>query len=423
MGKYLNRLIDSTIEASLKEAGCVVIEGLKWCGKSTSAIRFAKTIVELQWPTTLEEYQIYASTGDPALLVGETPLMFDEWQMIPKLWDYIRAEVDRRGGKGHFIITGSAKPVEDDGRHSGIGRMKRVVMRPMSMWESMDSDGTVSLAELFDNKDCRLSGRAKHSLADIAKILCRGGWPEAVTEENEKVASKLAVNYVNELTKTDIVSVDGIRRNSSRARSILRSYARIISSSAPISSVMKDVELKQAVSDARTVDSYLNAYRKLYVIEDVEAWSPKLRSKATVRQSDTRQFVDPSIAAVALGAGPEDLIKDLNTFGLLFEALVIRDLRVYSEVLGGTVYNYRDSIGLEADAIIHLDNGKWGAVEVKLGGEDAINQGARSLQLLRNKVDTDEMNPPSFLLIITSTGFSHKREDGVFVVPIGCLKD
>jgi predicted AAA+ superfamily ATPase len=301
--------------------------------------------------------------------------------------------------------------------------MKRIVMRPMSMWESGDSDGTVSLSDLFNDTDCRPSGRARHSLTDIAKILCRGGWPEAVTEKNERAASKLALNYVNELTRTDIISVDGIKRNSARARSILRAYARIISSSAPIGSVVKDVELKQAAADARTVDSYVNAYRKLYVIEDIEAWSPKLRSKATVRHSDTRQFVDPSIAAAALGAGPADLIKDLNTFGLLFESLVIRDLRVYAEALGGAVYNYRDSIGLEADAIIHLDNGKWGAVEVKLGGENAVNQGAKNLQLLRAKVDTDEMNPPSFLLIVTASGFPHKRGDGVYVVPIGCLKN
>ena len=348
--------------------------------------------------------------------------MFDEWQTIPRLWDYIRAEVDRRGGKGHFILTGSAKPPEACGRHSGIGRMKRIVMRPMSMFESGDSECTVSLNELFSDPNAHISGRSKHLISDVAKILCRGGWPEAVTESNEKVAAQLAVNYVNGLTDSDIVTVDGIKRNSLRARSVLRSYARLISSSAPISVVAKDVELKQAVADARTVDSYVNAYRKLYVIEDVGAWSPKLRSKATVRQSDTRQFVDPSIAAAALGARAEDLVKDLNTYGLLFESLVIRDLRVYSGVLGGAVYNYRDSVGLEADAVIHLDNGKWGAVEVKLGGEEAVNRGARSLQLLRDKVDTEEMNPPAFLAVVTGFGFAHRRADGVYVVPIGCLR-
>ena len=422
MAKYLGRLIDSVIEDALKEAGCVVIEGPKWCGKSTSARRFAKTVIELQRPTVFREYKIYADSGDGALLKGEPPVMFDEWQKIPDLWDYIRAEVDTRGGKGHFIITGSAKPPDDSGRHSGIGRMKRVVMRPMSLYESHDSDGEVSVNALFKKNDANVGGRSKHNLSDIARILCRGGWPEAVTESDEKLSLKLAVNYVNELVSTDIVSVDGIKRNPSRARSMLRAYARIISSSAPLSNIVKDIELKEMVSDPRTLDSYINAFKKLYVIEDIEAWSPKLRSKATIRSSDTRQFVDPSIAAAALGASPQDLMNDLNTFGLLFESLALRDLRIYAERNEGTVYNYHDSLGLEADAIIHLNNGKWGAAEVKLGGEDAVDKAAKNLLKLRDKVDESE-SAPAFLLVITATGFAHRRPDGVLVVPIGCLKD
>jgi predicted AAA+ superfamily ATPase len=422
MAKYLDRLIDSIIESSLKEAGCVVIEGPKWCGKSTSAKRFAKTIIDLQRPAVFREYKIFADTGDVALLKGEYPIMFDEWQKIPDLWDYIRAEVDSLDGKGHFILTGSAKPLEDRSRHSGIGRMKRVVMRPMSLYESNDSAGDVSLKELFENCEARVGGRSKHNLADIARILCRGGWPDAVTENDKKLSLKLAVNYVNELVSADIVSVDGIKRNTSRARQILRAYARIISSSSPLSNIVKDIELKETVSDPRTLDSYINAYKKLYVIEDIEAWSPMLRSKATIRSSDTRQFVDPSIAAAALGASPQDLMNDLNTFGLLFESLVLRDLRIYAEKNEGKVYNYRDSIGLEADAIIHLNNGRWGAVEVKLGGEDAINQAAKSLMKLREKIDESE-KAPKFLMVITATGFAHRRPDGVLVVPIGCLKD
>ncbi|GHU97879.1 ATPase AAA [Clostridia bacterium] len=420
MKKYLDRLLDRTIEESLKEAGCVVIEGPKWSGKSTSAKRLAKTIVELQWPAVYKKYKIYSDTGDPALLEGETPLMFDEWQMIPDLWDYIRAEVDRRGGRGHFIITGSAKPKDNPLRHSGIGRMKSLVMRPMSLWESEDSNGAVSIKELFGNPNARASGTAKQSLADIAFILCRGGWPEAVTESDKAVALKLAANYVDRLVQTDIVEIDGIKRNEARAKAILRAYARIISSSAPLTNIVKDIELKEFVSDPRTLEKYVNAYRKLYVIEDVEAWSPALRSKATLRRADTRQFVDPSIAAAALNASPQDLVNDLNTFGLLFESLVIRDLRIYAERVDGDVFNYRDSLGLEADAVIHLHNGKWAAIEVKLGGQEAIEQGAKHLLRLKERVDK---NAPEFLLVITATGFSYRREDGVYVVPIGCLKD
>lgn len=420
MEKYLNRLIDSTIAESLQVAGCVVVEGPKWCGKSTSSRRFAKTIVELQWPTTFRQYKLYADTGDAALLAGETPLMFDEWQTIPDLWDYVRAEVDRRSAKGHFILTGSAKPTEDKNRHSGTGRMKRVVMRPMSMWESKDSSGEISLQDLFVGAKTSVSGRSKHNLADIAYIVCRGGWPEAVTEENPELALKLAVNYVDSLVTSDIVSVDNIKRNPTRARAVLRAYARNISQSVRLGTLLGDIEMKDAVSDPRTFDSYINALKKLYVIEDVEAWSPRLRSKAAIRTTDTRQFVDPSIAAAVLGASPSDLLNDLNTFGFLFESLCIRDLRIYTQMMGGTVSNYRDSSGLEADAVIHLNNGTWGGIEVKLGGDDAIEEGATKLLKLVEKVDTSKA--PAFLMVITATGYACRRSDGVYVVPIGCLK-
>jgi predicted AAA+ superfamily ATPase len=421
MSKYLERLIDTAISEALQEAGCVVVEGPKWCGKSTSARRLAKTVVELQWPSTYKQYKMYADTGDAALLRGETPIMFDEWQTIPDLWNYARAEVDRRGGRGHFILTGSAKPVEDKNRHSGIGRMKKVVMRPMSMWESGDSDGTVSIKELFDG-NASITGKPKHNLSDIAYIVCRGGWPEAVTAGNRELSLKLAVNYVHLLVTSDIVSVDDIKRNPTRAKAILRTYARNISQSARLGTLLADMDAKDAVSDIRTFESYINALKKLYVIEDVEAWSPRLRSKASIRTTDTRHFVDPSIAAVVLEASPSDLENDLETFGLLFESLCIRDLRVYSERLGGTIFNYRDSLGLEVDAVIHLNNGKWGAIEVKLGGEEAVNKAAKNLIKLRDKIDESEKSP-SFFLVITATGFAHRRPDGVLVVPIGCLKD
>jgi predicted AAA+ superfamily ATPase len=422
MSKYLDRLIDEVIADSLKVAGFVVIDGPKWCGKSTSAKRFAKTIIDLESPVIFTKYKIFSDTGDKMLLRGEHPIMFDEWQKIPDIWSYIRGAVDVLDGKGHFIITGSAKPIEDRNRHSGIGRMKRVVMRPLSLFESNESEGSVSIKELFENGVARTGGHPKHNFADIARFLCRGGWPDAVMERDEKASMEIAINYVNEFLSADIVSVDGIKRNTSRARQILRAYARIISSTASVSSVLKDVELKEMVTDPRTVASYINAYRKLYVIEDVEAWLPMIRSKSTIRSSATRQFVDPSIAAAVLGAKPQDLIWDLDTFGALFESLVVRDLRIYAEKNEGSVYSYHDSLGLKADAIIDLNNGKWGAVAVKLGGEEAVNKAAKNLIKLRDKIDKSEESP-SFLLVITATGFAYRRPDGVQVVPIGCLKD
>lgn len=421
MEKYLERLADTGIEFALKSKGCVVIEGPKWCGKSTTSKRFAKTVVELQKPSTFKVYKLYADTGDKELFAGEKPLMFDEWQKIPDLWDYIRAEIDTMQGRGLFILTGSAKPTENDGRHTGIGRMKKIVMRTMSLWESKESNGKVSLEELFIGGGA--SGKEEKSLKDIAYILCRGGWPQAVTEEDTKIALTAVKDYVETLVETDIADVDGIKRNPTRARAILRAYARNVSAPAKLQTLQKDIEANQITIDARTVESYINALKKLFVLEDVEAWSPRLRSKATLRKADTRQFIDPSIAATLLDANVDDLMKDLNTFGLLFESLCIRDLRIYAEKIGGKVFNYRDSCGLEADAVIHLDNGKWGAVEIKLGGEELVTSGAKHLIQLKEAIDIDTMRPPSFLMVLTATGFAYKRPDGVLVVPIGCLKN
>lgn len=422
MPKYYDRLIDKSFDLALKTAGCVVVEGAKWCGKSTTSKRFAKTIIELQRPNTYKIYKLYSDSGDEALLNGEKPLMFDEWQKIPDLWDYIRAEVDVLGGKGHFILTGSAKPLENEGRHTGIGRMKKLVMRPMSLFESKESIGSVSLGDLFmDNM--QISGKEEKSLNDIAFLVCRGGWPEAVTILDSVIALKIAKDYVSSLIETDIVEVDGIRRNASRARAILKAYARNISTPAKLQTLQKDMQTNNETIDVRTIESYINALKKLFILEDIEAWSPRLRSKAILRTADTRQFTCPSIAASVLDANPTDLINDLNTFGLLFESMCIRDLRIYAESLDGKVYNYRDSRGLEADAIIHLDNGKWGAIEIKLGGEEAIDKAAKSLMALKESVDLDVMKQPIFLMVISATGYAYKRTDGVLVVPIGCLKN
>ena len=422
MKTYLDRLIDPTIAEALLTSGCVVIEGPKWCGKSTTGKRFAKTVIELAKPNLYKKYKLYSDTGDPSLLKGEKPLMFDEWQKIADIWDYIRADVDETSGRGQYILTGSTKPKKDKGRHSGTGRMKKIVMRPMSLWESKESTGEVSLKSLFDGGD-NFSANSPHTLSEIAFLLCRGGWPQAVLDENTDLALRAASNYITSLVEEDINEIDEKKMNPKRARAILRAYARNISTPARLATIQGDMEANDAVLDPRTLDSYIKAFEKLYVVEDVEAWSPRLRSKTVVRTTNTRQLCDPSIAAAAMNASPDDLMNDLNTFGLLFESLCIRDLRIYAQNLGGSVFNYRDSSGLEADAVIHLNNGQWGAIEVKLGGDENIEAGAKHLLEIKEKVDTDRMKQPSFLMVMTATYFAHRRRDGVYVVPIGCLKN
>ncbi len=419
---YLNRIIEENIKESMLTNGCVVIEGPKWCGKSTTAERFAKSVVKLQKPATFRQYKMLSDIGDDNLLYGEKPLLFDEWQKIPDLWDYIRNEIDETNGKGLFLLTGSAKPIEDKERHTGIGRIKKIFMRTMSLWESEESTGEVSLMELFNGLG-KVSGKNPYQLKEIAYFTCRGGFPSSVTELDKKRSLNYVKDYVDTLLSTDITNVDKIKRNPTRARAILKSYARNISTSAPLTTILKDIESNYEIADIKTIYSYVNAFNKLFVIEDTESWTPKLRSRTTIRKTNTRHFVDPSIATNLLDANPNDLINDLNTFGLIFENLVIRDLKIYSDMLEGTVYNYHDKDGLEADAVIHLNSGKWGLVEVKLGGERLINEAANNLMKLRKKIDQDKMNKPSFLAVITASDeFAYTRKDGVHVIPIACLK-
>jgi len=419
---YLPRLIESAIKMSMQTNGCVVIEGPKWCGKSTTSERFAKSVVKLQKPATFKQYKILADIGDDNLLSAEKPLLFDEWQKIPELWDYIRNYIDEVSGKGLFILTGSAKPIEDKDRHSGIGRIKKLVMRTMSLWESNESSGEVSLKRLFE-EDNNINGKNRYQLLDIAHLLCRGGFPSAVTEKNKDVTLNYAKDYVDMLVSTDITSVDDIKRNPKRARAILKSYARNVSSSASMNTILKDIEANFDIEDIRTVNSYINAFTKLFVIDETESWTPKLRSKTAIRTTNIRHFVDPSIATAILDATPEDFMNDLGTFGLFFENFVIRDLKIYAQSLNGYVYNYRDKTGLETDAVIHLNDGRWGLIEIKLGGEKLINEGASVLKALKEKIDHETMNEPSFLAVITAADrFAYKREDGVYVIPIGCLK-
>lgn len=419
---YLPRLIEKPITESMKTNGCIVIEGPKWCGKSTTSERFAKSVIKLQKPATYKQYRILADIGDDNLLFGEKPVLFDEWQKIPELWDYVRNYIDETSGKGLFILTGSAKPIEDKERHSGIGRMKKIIMRTMSLWESNESSGEVSLRNLFDNTK-NVSGKNRYQLKDIAHIICRGGFPSAVIEKDKDISLNYAKDYVNTLVSTDITSVDDIKRNPKRARAILKSYARNISTPAKMTTILKDVESNTDTQDIRTINSYIDAFSKLFVIDETESWTPKLRSKTAIRTTSTKHFVDPSIATAILDANPNDLIQDLNTFGLLFENLVIRDLKIYTQSLDGNVYNYRDKSGLEADAVIHLNDGRWGLIEIKLGGETLINEGALTLTKLKEVIDQDKMNKPAFLAIITATdSFAYKREDGIYVIPIACLK-
>jgi len=420
MKEYLPRLIDDKLEKQLKASGCVVIEGPKWCGKSTTAKRFSKTAVELQRTKVFELYRTYLTTEDENVLKGERPILFDEWQKLPEIWDLIRWDIDTNGGRGQYILTGSARPKEDKKRHSGTGRITTITMRPMSLYESRESTGEVSLRDLFGGIPS-ISGNSAVTFNRLAYLVCRGGWPEAVGDDDE-TALLIAENYYRSLTDTDITDVDEIKRNPDRARKILRSYARQISSFASNTTIQNDVAAVDGTLDDKTLSSYSNAFRKLFVIEDLPAWSPELRSKAVIRTADKRQFVDPSIAAAALGASPQDLINDLNSFGLLFEGLCIRDLRIYADRIGGSVHQYHDSSGLEADAIVHLKNGEWGAVEIKLGG-DMIDKAAENLLRFVQKVDTDSMKKPRFLMVLTGLNYAYRRSDGVYVVPIGCLKD
>jgi len=419
--QYLPRLLEAQIEEKMATKGCVVIEGPKWCGKSTTAKRFAGSVVNLQKPHIYKQYRMFADMGDENLFRGERPIVFDEWQKIPELWDIIRADIDDSGERGQFILTGSARPIEDKNRHSGTGRIAKIVMRTMSLWESGDSTGEVSLAELFEGID-GVGGKNDHNLDRMAFLVCRGGWP-GVMFDSDRLALKGALDYVASLTDEDITRVDDIKRNPTRAKAILKAYARNISTPAKLTTILADIEANDAVLDPRTLDSYLNAFEKLYVIEDVEAWSPSLRSGTAIRTANIRQFADPSIATAILRITPNDLMNDLRTFGFVFESMAVRDLRVYAESLGGRIYQYHDANGLEVDTVIRLEDGKWGAAEIKLGGDEYIDAAAKNLLALKAKVNTDKMKEPSFLMIVTGTQYAYKRPDGVLVVPIGCLKN
>lgn len=374
-------------------------------------------------PSQSANYIHLAETNISLLLEGDTPLLIDEWQLVPQLWDAARFTIDQRRKTGQFILTGSAVPVDRSKiTHKGTGRFAWLTMRPMSLWESEESNGKVSLNSLFngDMQDCRAPG---YDLKRIAYLTCRGGWPGAL-DLSEKASLKQAYNYLDAVSEQEISDVDSTRRDPMLTKRLLRSYARHQGSQASVASILNDILTNENGSTTEaTITSYMKALEKIFVIENMPAWNPNLRSKAAIRTSDTRYFVDPSVSAAALRLGPSDLIADLNTFGLLFETLAVRDLRVYADALDGDVFHYRDKNGLECDAVLHLRNGHYGLIEVKIGGEKWIEQGAENLLSLSKIIDTEKMYEPSFMMVLTAVGdFAYRRKDGIYVVPITCLK-
>ena len=420
---YRHRIMDDLLIKKLQARGAVLIEGPKWCGKTTTAEEFAASKIMLSRPDVKEHFKNMLEIDTDTALAGNPPMLIDEWQTVPKLWDAVRYTIDHRRKMGQFILTGSAVPNKEEREHSGTGRFAWLTMRPMSLFESGESNGSVSLNNLFTSPE-KILAKNDLKLQDIAFLICRGGWPMAVGLPKEE-ALEQAFDYYDAVTKEDVTKVDGVKRTSERVQRLMRSYARHQGTQASVATLYEDLKNNDSATlDEDTISSYLEVLRKIFVVEDMPAWNPNLRSKTAIRTSDTRYFVDPSIAIAALGMGPADLMNDLNTMGFFFEALCVRDLRVYAEALNGKVYHYRDKNGLECDAVIHLRNGQYGLIEIKLGGQSLINDGANTLNLLGNQIDTTRMNAPAFKMILTATGeYAYRRpEDGIYVVPVGCLK-
>lgn len=424
MIEYKARIADAILQRKLAGKGAVLIEGPKWCGKTTTAEQAAKSTLYMADPENEKQNLLLVDINPKLILQGAVPRLIDEWQIAPKLWDAVRYEVDHRNNEGQFILTGSAVPANmEDVKHTGTGRFAWLLMRPMSLFESGESNGMIRLRDLFaKRKD--LLGINDLDLTRIAFLVCRGGWPRATFLPDE-IALDQAYDYYDAVIKSDISRADGIVRAPERVNRLMRSYARNQGAQISNEALKADMEANDVSTlDTNTVMSYINALKKIFVIEEMPAWNPNLRSKTAIRSTATRYFIDPSIAVAALGIGPNDLLNDLNTFGLLFETLCIRDLRVFADAMHGCVYHYRDKTGLECDAVIHLRNGDYGLIEIKLGGDNAIEHGAATLKKLRDKIDTDKMKEPSFLMVLTATGkYAFQREDGVYIVPIGCLRD
>ncbi|MCR5544841.1 MAG: DUF4143 domain-containing protein [Eubacterium sp.] len=425
MMNYRPRIIDGILKRKLEGIGAVLIEGPKLCGKTTSAEHIAESALYMSKPDDMEQNIKVAELKPSLLLEGKTPRLIDEWQVSPKLWDSVRYEVDHRQGVGHFILTGSAVPANrDEIFHSGTGRVAWLKMRTMSLFESGDSNGTVSLSDLFSEEKDIVGINPNDDIEKIAYLSCRGGWPTTLELKDENALDQV-YDYIKVVEEIDISRVDNVKRDSERTKRLLKAYARCQGNQVSVESIRQDMLTNDSDRlDVDTVYSYINALKKLFVIEDMPAWNPNIRSKTAIRSSDTRYFTDPSIAVAALGLGPKDMINDLKSFGFIFETMCVRDLRVYAHSLDGEVYHYRDKSGLECDTVIHLRNGKYGLIEIKLGGEDHIEHGATTLKALRDKIDTDKMNAPSFMMVLVGKGaYAYRRDDGVYVVPLSCLKD
>ncbi|HDQ26875.1 MAG TPA: ATP-binding protein [bacterium] len=417
---YLPRIADKLLKNALESAGAVLIEGPKWCGKTRTAEEIAASILYMQDPDKSESYLLAADTKPSLLLQGSTPRLLDEWQTAPVLWDAVRFAVDQRGENGQFIMTGSAVPVNNAVKHSGTGRISRILMRPMSLFESGESGGGVSLRSLFDGAGT-IECFSTMSIEKLAFCLARGGWPASAGREENAILRRV-YDYVDAIVNNDISRVDDVEKNPARVLALMRSLARNISTTAAITTIRDDIGADEKSLTEKSVSSYMNALRRLFVIEDLPAWGPALRSKTVIRTSPKRHFVDPSIAVAVLRASPDSLLKDFKTFGLLFESLCVRDLRIYAQILDGEVFHYYDKSGLEADAVICLKDGRWAAVEIKMGAKE-IEKAAKNLLALKERIDAGKMHEPSFLLVVTAGEPAYRRDDGVFVVPIGCLRE
>lgn len=422
--KYLERIGDDLLKRKLRSSAAVLIEGPKWCGKTSTGAQLAKSIVYIQDPDKRAMYRKMADTQPSLLLEGEAPHMLDEWQTIPVLWDAVRFAADQRQLMGQFILTGSSTPIDDEENsemeHSGTGRIARLPMRPMSLWESKESRGQVSLRSLFEGTQEMGLFENSLTLKDLAYVMCRGGWPGALGLAAED-ALEVVINLVDEIVHSDVNRVDGTEKDPDRVRAVLRSYARNIATMTTSSTIMADVKANDVSITDKTLTNYLKALRRLFIIEDAKAWQPSLRSKTGIRTSNKRHFVDVSIATAVLELNPKSILEDFNLFGFLFEDFCMRDLRVYTEPLRGTVYHYHDNSNLESDMIIRLYDGRWAAVEVKTGSKE-IEDAASNLITLSKEVDTSKIGAPSFLMVLTAGQYAYRREDGVYVVPIGCLK-
>ncbi|MEG0625982.1 ATP-binding protein [Anaerorhabdus sp.] len=428
MKNYKKRVVDKELKINMEVFGATLIVGPKWGGKTTTGLNIAKSVLRLQDPDNREEYLKTASIKPSVLLKGDTPRLIDEWQDAPVLWDAVRLEVDQRQEMGQFILTGSTTINKENIMHSGVGRIAKVKMYPMSLYESSESNGTISISDLFETESLDIDGiESQLTIENLIFAACRGGWPSSLDIDDNR-ALKIAREYINNICDIDISTVDGVNRNPQLAKQIIRSYARNISTLAKKTVILRDITQNTESITIKTLESYLTALNNLYVIEDVPAWSPSIRSASAIRSGNKREFTDPSIAVAAMGLTPEQLMLNLNTFGFIFECLCIRDLRVYTQKLGGRLSYYHDRYNLEADAVVHLDNGKYALIEFKLGSKE-IEMGANQLIELKeliienNEKNSEKMKVPDLLIVITGGKIAYRLDNGVLVIPIGCLKD